>query len=110
MVAERLTERPPDTADQFVERGRRLSVLDGLNEVGPHNPKRYDSTSTAGTALSVRLIDEMRLVWAGPLPDRRSRLIDQHLRRHVHRTSSHLRFLSVLRTAGDGPFVRAHLQ
>jgi len=95
MVAERLTERPPDTTDQLVEIGRRLSALDGPNEVGPHNLKRCDSISTAGTTLSVRLIYAIRLVWAGPLPDCCSSLVDQHLPRHWQRTSSHLRLLSV---------------
>lgn len=109
MIADRLTERPPDTTDQLVDLGRSPSALDGPNEVVPHNLKRYDSISTAGTTLSVRLIDPIRLVWAGPLPDCSSSLIDQHLRRHWQRTSSQ-RLLSVFRTAGDGPLVPAHLQ
>jgi hypothetical protein len=102
MVAERLAERPPDTTHQLVEFGRRLSALEGADEVGPHDLKRYNSISTAGPTLSVRLIHVIRLVWTGPLPDRRSNLIDQRLRRHWQGNAPPriLRLPSAFRTAG----------
>jgi hypothetical protein len=88
MVTERLAERTPDTTHQLVELGRRLSALKGPNEVRPHDLKRDDGVSTAGTALRIGLVTVIRLVWAGPLPDRRSHLIDQHLGYIRHHSNS----------------------
>jgi hypothetical protein len=79
MVTERLAERTPETTYQLVELGRSLSTFKGPNKVGPHDLKRDDSVSTAGTALSIGLVNVVRLVWAEPLPDRCRRLIDQYL-------------------------------
>jgi hypothetical protein len=87
MITERLAERTPDTTHQLVELGSRLSALKGPNKVGPRDLKRYDSVSTAGSALSIGLVNLIRLVCAGPLPDRRSSLIDQHLWYFRHRTT-----------------------
>jgi hypothetical protein len=79
MVTERLAERTPDTTHQLVDLGRRLSALKGPNEVGPHDLERDESVSTAGTTLSIGLVNVIRLGCAGPLPDRCSSLVDQHL-------------------------------
>jgi hypothetical protein len=79
MVTEWLAERTPETTHRLVELGRSLSTFKGPNKVGPHDLERYDSVSTAGTALSIGLVNVVRLVWAEPLPDRRRRLVDQHL-------------------------------
>jgi hypothetical protein len=79
MVAERLGERTPKPTHQLVQLGGSLSALEGPNEVGPHDLKRYDSVSTAGTALGIRLVNVVRLVRAEPLPDGRRSLVDQYL-------------------------------
>jgi len=88
MVTERFAERTPGTTHDLVDLGRRLSTLKGPDKVGPHDLKRYDSISAARTALSIGLVNVIRLVCAGPLPDRRSSLIDQHIgyvRHRIHR-------------------------
>jgi hypothetical protein len=79
MVTERLAERTPEATHQLVELGRSLRARKGPNEVRPHDLKRHDSVSTAGSALSFGLVNVVRLVRAEPLPDRGSSLIDQHL-------------------------------
>jgi hypothetical protein len=97
MVTERLAERTPD-AHELVELGRRLSALNGSDEVRPRDLERYDCVSTAGPALRVGLVNVIRLVWAESLPYRRSSLIDQHLG-YIRHDSHHLHARSPLMTA-----------
>jgi hypothetical protein len=90
MVTERLAERTPDATHELVELGRRLSALNGSDEVRPRDLERYDSVSTAGPALRIGLVNVIRLVWAESLPDRRSSLVDQHLGYIRHDSTSML--------------------
>jgi hypothetical protein len=86
MVTKWLAERTPETTHQLVQLGRSLSALKGPNKVGPHDLKRCDSVGTAGTALSIGLVNVIRLVWTEPLPDRPRSLVDQHLGYIRHNT------------------------